>query len=386
MHVLEAGPGLQPEKCEAVFGRAASLANEPSPTTPVLLLLHGFPELAYSWRKIMPALAASGYHVIAPDQRGYGRTQGGDNTYTSDLAPFRVLNLVRDALGLVAAMGYRSVDAVIGHDFGAPVAAACAVARPDVFKSVALMSAPFAGVPAWPVAQNSAPIKLSAQPLSAMTGLADPGLDAAFAHLTPSRKHYQWFYSTPEANADMQNCPAGVHAFLRAYYHMKSADWTANKPHPLAAWTADAMAELPTYYVMNQSDGMAATVAPHLPSSSAVAANRWLPDHELAVYASEYTRNGFQGGLNWYRAVTGGLFASDLKTFAGTKITIPTCFIAGASDWGIYQKPGDFEAMQTTACTKFSGAHIIQGAGHWVQQEQPDAVISALSAFLAAHR
>ena len=101
----------------------------------MLLLLHGFPELAYSWRKVMPALAAAGYHVIAPDQRGYGRTQGGDNSYDTDLAPFRILNLVRDALGLVAAMGYRSVDAVIGHDFGAPVAAACAVARPDVFKS-----------------------------------------------------------------------------------------------------------------------------------------------------------------------------------------------------------------------------------------------------------
>src|SRR4029078_4243497 len=101
MHVLEAG--FEPK------GR------------PCILLLHGFPELAFSWRKVMPALAEAGYHVIAPDQRGYGRTTGGDGNYEGDLASFRFPNLARDALGLVSAFGYRSVDAVIGHDFGSPV-------------------------------------------------------------------------------------------------------------------------------------------------------------------------------------------------------------------------------------------------------------------------
>src|SRR4030088_2716229 len=85
---------------------------------PCVLLLHGFPELAYSWRKVMPALAAAGYHVIAPDQRGYGRTTGWDGRFDGDLASFRLLNLVRDTLGLVSAFGYRSVAAVVGHDFG----------------------------------------------------------------------------------------------------------------------------------------------------------------------------------------------------------------------------------------------------------------------------
>src|ERR1700760_2450442 len=84
---------------------------------PCLLLLHGFPELAFSWRKVMPALAEAGYHVIAPDQRGYGRTTGAEATYDGDLRPFRLPNLVRDALGLVAAFGHRSA-AVVGHDFG----------------------------------------------------------------------------------------------------------------------------------------------------------------------------------------------------------------------------------------------------------------------------
>ena len=102
---------------------------------PCLLLLHGFPELAYSWRKVMPALAEAGYHVIAPDQRGYGRTTGWDTSYDGGLASFRLPNLVRDALGVVHAFGYRSVDAVIGHDFGSSVAAWCALIRPDVFPS-----------------------------------------------------------------------------------------------------------------------------------------------------------------------------------------------------------------------------------------------------------
>src|SRR6195952_1271925 len=88
---------------------------------PCVLLVHGFPELAFSWRKVMPQLAAAGYHVIAPDQRGYGRTTGWSDDYDGDLRPFNLLNLVRDAVGLVAAFGYRHVDAVVGHDYGSSV-------------------------------------------------------------------------------------------------------------------------------------------------------------------------------------------------------------------------------------------------------------------------
>src|SRR5579863_6074999 len=113
---------------------------------PCVLLLHGFPELAFSWRKVMPALAQAGYHVLAPDQRGYGRTTGWDASYDASLAPFRLTNLVRDALGVLAAFGHRAAH-VVGHDFGSSVAAWCGVIRPDVFRSVVLMSAPFPGPP-----------------------------------------------------------------------------------------------------------------------------------------------------------------------------------------------------------------------------------------------
>jgi pimeloyl-ACP methyl ester carboxylesterase len=117
---------------------------------PCVQLLHGFPELAYSWRKVLLPLAAAGFHVIAPDQRGYGRTTGWDGNYDGDLHAFGMLNLVRDTLGLVSALGYRTVAAVVGHDFGSPVAAWCALIRPDVFRAVVLMSAPFAGPLALP--------------------------------------------------------------------------------------------------------------------------------------------------------------------------------------------------------------------------------------------
>jgi len=339
---------------------------------PCVLLLHGFPELAYSWRKLMPALAAAGYHVVAPDQRGYGRTTGWDAIFDGDLASFQMLNLVRDALGLVAALGYRSVAAVVGHDFGSPVAAWCALVRPDVFRSVVLMSAPFAGPPALAVDADGE-VARSAPRAS---------IHDELAALARPRKHYQWYYSTREANVDMWHCPQGVHDFLRAYYHCKSADWTPNRPEPLPSWTASELARLPDYYVMDAERGMAETVAPEMPSAAEISACRWLTDDELRVYSTQYARTGFQGGLQWYRCATGEKFIAELQLFSGRAIDVPSMFIAGKSDWGVYQKPGDFEKMQATACRNLLGCHLIDGAGHWVQQEQPEAVSRLLVEFL----
>lgn len=348
-------------------------AGHERPGRPLLILLHGFPELAFSWRHQMLPLATAGFHVVAPDQRGYGRTTGGDATYNGDLDGSRVLNLVRDVLGLVFALGHRSVAAVIGHDFGSPVAAWCALLRPDVFRSLVLMSAPFAGPPALPfdTMRNPGPAVSSIEQL-----LAD------LAALPRARKHYQWYYATPEANVDMHRAPQGVHDFLRAYYHYKSADWPGNRPHPLPGLTADALALLPTYYVMDAACGMAETVAAEMPSAAAIAACRWLPDVALRVYSAEYTRTGFQGGLQWYRCGTGARFARELQTFSGRTIDVPACFIAGRQDWGVYQTPGAFEAMQQRVCTDFRAVYWVDGAGHWVQQEQSDAVTRLLLDFV----
>ena len=349
-------------------------AGARAPDRPCVLLLHGFPELAYSWRKVMPVLAAAGYYVIAPDQRGYGRTTGWDASYDGDIRPFGQLNLVRDLVGLLSALGYPSVDAVIGHDAGSLVAGCCGLIRPEIFRSVVMMSAPFTGAPRFAFGT-------AGHDSGATTDKHD--IHAELAALDPPRKHYHWYYSTREANADMQNCPQGLHDFMRAYYHHKSADWKQNKPFRLQAWTASELARMPTYYIMRLDRNMAQTVADEMPSAGQIAACQWLPDDELRVYSSEYARNGFQGGLHWYRCGTSGFNGSELRLFSGCTIDVPACFIAGRSDWGSYQRPGALEMMQSETCTAMHDCHFVDGAGHWVQQEQPGQVSRLLLDFLA---
>jgi len=340
---------------EGVNGLRMHVLEAGEQDRPAVLLLHGFPELAYSWRKLMPALAEAGFHVIAPDQRGYGETTGWDGRYDGDLDSFRIPNYVEDAVQLLAKLNISNAH-VVGHDFGAPVAAYCALTRPDLFRSVVLMSGPYGGV---------------------SMGARDPRIHDLLAAL--GRKHYQWYYAGREADANMRHCPQGVHAFLRAYYHYKSADWKGNKPFPLKGWIAAELVKMPTYYIMELDKGMAETVAPYLPSREA----GWLTDQELGVYARAFERNGFQGGLQWYRCTTSPHYSGELAAALGARtIDIPSMFIAGAADWGVYQKPGELERMQTSVCTDFRGCHLVAGAGHWVQQEQPDAVARLLAQFL----
>ncbi|MBV9398341.1 MAG: alpha/beta hydrolase [Bryobacterales bacterium] len=344
---------------------------------PAVLLLHGFPELAYSWRKVMPALAASGYHVIAPDQRGYGRTLGWDDSYDADPDPFRILNMTRDAMALIYALGHRSVAMIVGHDAGAPVASWAALIRPDVFRSVTIMSSPFEGPPSLPFdTGNSAPPPPRA--------ISDDELDAELAKLNPPRKYYQNYQRTRDANDDMLHAPQGLHAFFRAYYYCKSADYKGNNPHPLKARTAEEMAQIPTYYVMEKDKGMAATAAAFMPPADYIANCKWLTEPEVDVYAAEYGRTGFTGALQGYRVRRGSNPKSigEMLTFSGRAIDVPSQFIAGKSDWGVYQTPGAVDKMRTTACTNMKGFHLVDGAGHWVQQEQPEQVSALLIQFL----
>ncbi|MXY89049.1 MAG: alpha/beta fold hydrolase [Gammaproteobacteria bacterium] len=357
MHVLEAGfeAGLQ------------------TGDRPALVMLHGFPELAYSWRNVMKPLADAGYHVIVPDLRGYGRTTGWSSDYDTDLAPFRMLNKVRDVIGLIYAYGYEHVACVIGHDFGSPLAGWCALTRPDIFRAVVMMSAPFGGVPTIPFDTIENP------PAPPPDG---PGIYENLANLPRPRKHYQRYYTTREANANMWHAEQGLSDFIRAYYHHKSADWEENRPYRLAARTAEEWAKMPTYYIMDLAEGMAETVAHHMPSPEQVAANAWLTEAELAVYAEEFGRTGFQGGLNSYRMGATGIGAAESQLYAGKTIDQPSMFISGASDWGTYQNPGSFERMQETVCTDMRAVHLVEGAGHWVQQEQAQETSRLLLEFL----
>ena len=372
-------PGIRSRLVSNVNGMTVHMleAGFEAPGRPAVLLLHGFPELAYSWRKVMLPLAAAGYHAIAPDQRGYGRTTGWDDSFDADPDPFRMLNMVRDAIGLVYALGHRSVAMVAGHDAGSPVAAWSALTRPDIFRSVVLMSSPFAGAPSLPFDTASGAVPPRPAP-------TDDEIDAELAKLPRPRKYYQNYQRTRGANDDMLHAPQGLHAFFRAYYHYKSADWKDNRPFRLKARTAEELAKMPTYYVMDKDKGMAASVAPFMPSAAEIAACQWLTEDECAVYATEYGRTGFTGALQGYRVRRGTDRKSmaEMHTFSGRTIDVPSMYIAGKSDWGTYQTPGAEESMRTKACTQMLGFHLVEGAGHWVQQEQPEHVSELLIKFL----
>lgn len=349
LHILEAG-------------------HEP-PKKQCVVLLHGFPELAYSWRNQLLPLASAGFHVIAPDLRGYGRSASAPVAFNDDLEPYSMLNRVGDVLGLVRALGYAKVAAVVGHDWGGPTAQWCARLRPDVFQSVASLSTPFLGTANLPLGTPMSPAKAEQA--------VDIGKD--LAALPRPRKHYATYSESEVANEDMWKAPQGVHDLLRAMYHFKSADWQGNKPHPLKAWTASALAEMPEYYIMDLNKGIAETMAAAMPSRAEIAACRWMTEADLQVYSTEFARTGFQGGLNYYRAGSG----TDLTAFAGKPIDVPACYIGGDSEWAVYQSPGAFENMNKV-CTRLVGAHLVPKAGHSLAEEQPAAVNRLLIDFLHA--
>jgi pimeloyl-ACP methyl ester carboxylesterase len=324
----------------------------------------------------MPILAEAGYHVVAPDQRGFGRTTGWVNAYETQLGPFSLLNMTRDALALVFALGYRQTAMLVGHDLGSPVAAYCSLARPDVFPSVVLMSAPFPGPPAFPF--NIA----EAESAACSRNNEGQALAAALAALKPPRQYYQQYLSTQSANDDMWHPPQGLHAFLRAFFYVKSGDWPGNEPHPLKAWTATELAQMPTYYVMDLGKTMPQTVSPFQPTTDEVAACKWLTEPELEVYTEEYRRTGFQGALQAYRVFSDAALNADLRLFSDKKIDVPSLFIGGQKDWGTYSAPGALDLMKNKAATKMGEIELIEGAGHWIQQEQPLRLSELLLAFI----
>jgi pimeloyl-ACP methyl ester carboxylesterase len=331
---------------------------------PCIVLLHGFPELAYSWRNQLLPLAAAGFHVIAPDLRGYGRSVSTAVTFDDDLPPYSALNRVSDILGLVRALGYEKVAAIVGHDWGGPTAQWCSLARPDVFHSVVSLSTPFFCSPTLLLSTTTRPV-----------AAASVDIDKDLAALPRPRKHYSTYSATPDANENMWHAPQGIHDLLRALYYFKSADFKGNRPFPLKSWSAPELAKMPTYYIMDLGKGMAETVAAEMPSKAQIDACKWLTEDDLAVYATEYTKTGFQGGLNYYRV------GAD-PSFSGHTINVPALYIGGDSEWAVYQSPGAFEAMQHGACTRLLGVHLVKDAGHSLAEEQPLEVNKLLVEFL----
>jgi pimeloyl-ACP methyl ester carboxylesterase len=286
---------------------------------------------------------------------------------------------------LVNALGYTSVSGIVGHDFGAVTAGFCALARPDLFKCLTLMSHPTKGAPQSPV--GSSPSYGTATPAAS----TKDDMEKALSELPVPRKHYKWYYCTAPSNQEM-TYPTGqeLHTFLRGYFHLKSADWAANSPHPLKGWIAAELAVMPGYYIMPYECNMRETVARDMDKESAetVASKsaRWLPDHELAVYVEEWARTTFQGGLNWYRIQTQPEIASDVRAWSGAKISVPTVFVSGRQDWGTYQEPGAVEAMESGKSVQqgmYRGTVLVDGAGHWVNQEQSEACVREILKLVA---
>lgn len=354
-HILEAGYAADREK-------------------PLLLLLHGFPELAFSWRKVMLPLAQAGYYVVAIDQRGYGRTTGWDNSGFSkvDLSQFTLTNLVRDKVILVNALGYRKVHCVIGHDFGAVASSMCALMRPDMFESVVMMSHPF---------KEHAPLPFDIAHDESSASQPAQDIQKELRDLPEPRKHYKWYNSTAAAALHWSVPPQGLHTFLRGYIHVKSADWRGNNPHPLKAWEASELAVMPHYYIMPLHSSMPEVVAALMEDEDPDKTTIWMPEEDLSVYVQEWNRTGFQGALNWYKSRTDPALMKDTYLFAGKKIEVPATFISGEKDWGNYQEPGALEDYPQS-CLKFRGVKFIKGAGHWPQQEQPEKVVEEILSFL----
>ncbi|MCJ1465596.1 hypothetical protein MMC07_004215 [Pseudocyphellaria aurata] len=342
---------------------------------PLIMLLHGFPELAFSWRGIMPALAAEGFYIVAFDQRGYGRTTGWDASGfdQADLNTFSTTNLVRDVMVLALRLGYHQVECIAGHDFGCVPAFWSAVARPDFFRHVVLMSHPFSGSPKLPFDMES----IQENVLSWLD------LQKDLSELPKPRKHYRGYYASAAANLEMSP-KEGLHSFLRGYFHLKSAD-TSTDPQPIANWTASELAKLPEYYVMPLDLGMRETISQNLTEAERSRMRekcaRWLPDSDLDVYVNEYGRTGFQGGLNYYRVSTDPRLPRDVDIFAAKKFEVPCLFLAGEKDWNYCQTPNSIRRMRDT-CASLE-VRFIPDAGHWVQQEQPQQVVQAMLRFLS---
>jgi pimeloyl-ACP methyl ester carboxylesterase len=299
---------------------------------PLVVLCHGFPESWYSWRHQLPALAAAGFHAVAPDMRGYGRTDGPEA-----IDQYTLLHLVGDMVGLLDALGVESA-VVAGHDWGAPVAWHAALLRPDRFRAVIGLSVPFRP-------------RGSVRPTTVMSQTDD----AVF---------YQLYFQTPGvAEAEFER---DVRSTFRHLLYSASGD----------APRGDASMSNPDAVGMVPRRG---GFLSHLVDSSALPA--WLTDADLEFFAGEFTHSGFRGGLNWYRNIDRNWEL--LAPFAGACVTVPALYVAGDRDLVVAFRGMD---QLIPNLQKFvphlRKTVMLPGCGHWTQQERPEEVNAAMVDFL----
>ncbi len=327
----------------------------------VILLLHGFPEISYSYRYLMLLFEKSNYYCIAPDQRGYGKTL---SKTKETLNSFSVLNLAKDIHFLLEKLNIDKYH-IIGHDFGAYISSYLCLLYPKKILSLTLMSMPFAGLP-------------SIRNISNMFKI-----NQKLALLKPKRKHYQYYFSSYGADNNIMKCKQGLSDFLRSYFFFKSYDYKENKPHKLKSFTAKELAKMPEYYIMKFNLGMAQTVKKYSPTQIETLRCEWLDNSDLQYYVKNFLHSGIKKPLYWYRVMLSKKEKLKIINLNLPKSTyIPSIFISGSADWGIHQKPGDLEKMENIFLKNYFGRFIIKKAGHWVQQEQPNKTYDLIINFL----
>jgi pimeloyl-ACP methyl ester carboxylesterase len=292
---------------------------------PLVVLCHGFPESWYSWRHQIAPLAEAGFRVVAPDQRGYGQTDRPEA-----VEAYSVLHLAGDIVGLVNALGERSA-AIVGHDWGAPVAWYSAQLRPDLFRAVGLLSVPY--IPRGPMRPS------------------------AIAKAVFGDKIFYQEYFQQEGTAERE-LERDVRASLLATFYSLSGDAAPNE-----RWR---------YAFGREEKFLDSVVVPRtLPP--------WLNEADLAFFTGEFKRTGFRGALNWYRNIDREW---ELTGFlAGARLAQPTLFVAGDKDAVIEFYADAYQALEANA-PNLAKKVLLAGAGHWIQQERSAEVNRLLIEFL----
>lgn len=300
-------------------------------TGPLVVMCHGFPESWYSWRHQLQAVAEAGFHVVAPDMRGYGQTDRPDA-----IDQYTLLHLTGDMVGLLDALNVERA-VIAGHDWGAPVAWHCALLRPDRFRAVIGLSVPF-----WS--------RLPIQPTSLMPQTED----ALF---------YQLYFQAPGvAEAEFES---DVRRSIRCLLSAASGHAPRRQNDDIPGNVG---------MVPRQGGFLSRLVdPPSLPP--------WLTEADVDFYATEFTRTGFRGGLNWYRNIDRSWEL--LAPFAGSRVSVPALYIAGDHDLVLaFRGMDQIIANLAHFVPQLRGTLILPECGHWTQQERPLEVNNAMIGFL----
>ena len=288
---------------------------------PLVVLCHGWPELSYSWRHQIPALAEAGFHVVAPDMRGFGQSSA-----PGDIGAYTIFDTVGDMTALVPALGEKQA-VIVGHDWGATVAWHAALFRPDIFTKVAGLSVP-------------PPFRGRAQPLDT---LREGGI---------TNFYWQYFQPPGIAEAELER------------------DVAATMRMVLGRGVSD-----PSSLFVEKGEGFLSKLRSDLPLPD------WITEADIATFAQGYQKSGFRGGLNWYRNIDRNWELT--APWQGAQIHQPSLFIAGSHDSVITGLIGAKRVNELErVLPNLEQRLIIDGAGHWIQQERPEEVNAALIAFL----